>query len=64
MEEQKRKVGRPKKDVNDLKCERVEIRLPSSLSTRLTNYCRRNGISMGEALRQGFEKLFKDEHTD
>lgn len=64
MKQENRKVGRPKKEIKDLYSERLEIKLPSSLSTRLTNYCQRNGISMAEALRQGFEKLFKDEHTD
>lgn len=52
-------VGRPKSE--NPKSNKFSIRLDDETEKRLESYCLRNGISKGEAIRQGIHLLLEKE---
>lgn len=55
------KIGRPKLDPNEVKNDRLEIRINNGVFRRIANYARRNNLTMSQTLRKGFDKLFDEE---
>lgn len=50
------RTGRPKADKpKDI---RYSVRLDNEMEEKLTEYCQKNNISKGEAIRQGIHLLF------
>lgn len=52
------RTGRPK--VEDPISKQITVRLTASVMKRLEDYCKKHGITKGEAVRKGVEKLLDE----
>ncbi|MRS02184.1 hypothetical protein EG832_02990 [bacterium] len=59
-----KKHGRHKLSVNEVKTDRLEIRLTQNTVKKLTTYCKKNDISMSQTVRVGLAKLFAEDDIE
>lgn len=52
------RTGRPTQNPKE---ERLTVRIDSECSEILSNYCKKNNVNKGEAIRTGIKKLKDDE---
>lgn len=57
-----KKMGRPKA-VNP-KSVGLSVRLDADTAEAMEGYCRRNGVSKGEAIRRGIHRLVDDDDAE